>query len=82
MVLLFNFILRNINSMSLCKHRFIKRVTNDFVYLLSGAPNGGGGVATPPEFWMGGVEHLSTPPPILRRFLLGEGGGVAPLKLI
>ena len=80
MVLLFNFILRNINSMSLCKHRFIKRVTNDFVYLLSGAPNGGGGVATPPEFWMGGLNTCQ-PPLILRRFLLGEGG-VAPLKLI
>ena len=21
-----------------------------------------GGVSTPPEFWMGGVEHLSNPP--------------------
>ena len=42
-----------------------------------GAPNRGG-VAAPPEFWMG-VENMLTPL-ILRRFLLGVVA--VPLKLI
>ena len=47
---------------------------------IRGAKQGGWGVATLPEFWMGGgggVEHLSTPPD-LRRFLLGGGGVGSP----
>ena len=34
---------------------------------------GGGGVATLPEFWRGGVEHLSTPPDFEKIFLGGVG---------
>ena len=45
-----------------------------------GAKQGGGvgGVSTPPEFWMGGLNTCQ-PPLILRNFFLG---GLAPLKLI
>ena len=54
-------------------------------YCNQGRQTGGvGGVATPPEFWMGGGVNTCQPPPpplILRRFFLG-GGGLAPLKLI
>ena len=36
----------------------------------TGAPNGGGGVATPLNFgWGGGVEHLSTPPDFEKIFI-------------
>ena len=43
--------------------------------LQAGAPNRGGGVATPPppEFWMGGLNTCQ-PTLILRRFLLGGVG--------
>ena len=49
-------------------------------HLIQGRQTGGGvgGVATPPEFWMRGLNTCQ-PPLILRRFLLG---GLAPLKLI
>ena len=44
-----------------------------------GAKQGGvGGVSTPPEFWMGGLNTCQ-PPLILRKIFLG---GLAPLKLI
>ena len=52
----------------------IKIYANNMVdtlrFSVSGAPNGG--VATsPPEFWMGGVEHLSTPPDFEKIFIRG-----------
>ena len=43
---------------------------------------GGFGGRNPPEFWMGGVEHLSTPPDFEKIFIRGGGGGLAPFKLI
>ena len=49
-----------------------------------GAKQGGvgGGVATPPEFWMGGLNTSQPPPPpdFEKNFI--RGGGLAPLKLI
>ena len=51
------------------------------MYTIRGAKQGGvGGVSTPPEFWMGGLNTCQ-PPLILRKKVLG-GGGLAPLKLI
>ena len=42
--------------------------------IAQGRQTGGvGGVATPPEFWMGGLNTCQ-PPLILRRFLLGGVG--------
>ena len=43
--------------------------------LLPGAPNRGGwgGVSTPPEFWMGGLNTCQ-PPLILRKKFLGGVG--------
>ena len=59
-------------------------VTTPIVTTPRGAKQGGGlgGVSTPPEFWMGGLNTCQ-PPLILRKknFFWG-GGGLAPLKLI
>ena len=36
----------------------------------------GGGITTPPKFWMGGgFEHLSTPPNFEKIFICGGGVG-------
>ena len=45
-----------------------------YINMNQGRQTGGvGGVSTPPEFWMGGLNTCQ-PPLILRRFILGGVG--------
>ena len=51
---------------------FISMALYGYTVIARGAKQGGGvgGVSTPPEFWMGGggVEHLSTPLILRKKF--------------